>query len=116
MRVHRFALPALAAVALGAALALAPPARATDPLVELRFAAHRFTPQKLAVAAGRAFTIRVVNASTETIEFESFALNRETVIQPGQSVAVHLPGLTRGSYDFYDDFHQDVPQGAIVAQ
>jgi hypothetical protein len=29
---------------------------------------------------------------------------------------VHLPALSVGSYDFYDDFHQDVPEGSIVAQ
>ena len=28
---------------------------------------------------------------------------------------MRLPALSAGSYDFYDDFHQDVPQGSIVA-
>jgi len=50
------------------------------------------------------------------LEFESFSLNRETVVEPGQSITVRLPALSPGSYDFYDDFHQDVPEGSIVAK
>jgi len=37
-------------------------------------------------------------------------------VQPGETIAVRLPALTAGSYDFYDDLHQDVPQGSIVAK
>ena len=66
--------------------------------------------------AGQPLTIQVVNVSKETIEFESFKLNREKAIQPGETIVVHLPALSAGSYDFYDDFHQDVPQGSIVAK
>lgn len=91
-------------------------AHADNRPVELRFEGNRFSPASLSVPAGRAVTIRVVNASKETIEFESFRLNREKAIQPGEAVAVRLPALSAGSYDFYDDFHQDVPQGSIVAK
>ncbi|MGH7880856.1 MAG: cupredoxin domain-containing protein, partial [Candidatus Binataceae bacterium] len=49
-------------------------------------------------------------------EFESFKLNREKAISPGETMIVHLPALSAGSYDFYDDFHQDVPEGSIVAK
>ena len=66
--------------------------------------------------ANQAMTIQVVNASNETIEFESFKLNREKSMTPGETITVRLPALSPGSYDFYDDFHQDVPQGSIVAK
>ena len=84
--------------------------------VELRYANHRFMPASVKVPADRALTLRVVNASKQTIEFESFKLNREKVITPGEAVVVRLPALSPGSYDFYDDFHQDVPQGSIVVR
>jgi hypothetical protein len=29
---------------------------------------------------------------------------------------VRLPALRAGSYDFFDDFHPDVPEGTIVAE
>jgi plastocyanin len=83
---------------------------------EIRFEKHKFTPQTLTVPSGQKLTIKVVNASNETIEFESFKLNREKVVTPGQTITVHLPELSAGAYDFYDDFHQDVPEGSIIAK
>ena len=70
----------------------------------------------LTVPAGEPLQIKVTNASAERIEFESFKLNREKVVDPGACVTVKLPALKAGSYDFFDDFHPDVPEGAIVAR
>jgi len=90
---------------------------AADPaILEIRFENHRFTPQSLTVPAGAPLEIKVTNASGERIEFESFKLNREKVVEPGASVIVRLPALRAGTYDFFDDFHADVPEGAIVAK
>ncbi len=97
-------------------LAVAAVAHAEDSVRELRFENHRFVPQSLTVPAGQPFSLKVVNASNETIEFESFKLNREVAMTPGETITVRLPALGPGSYDFYDDFHQDVPQGAIIAR
>jgi hypothetical protein len=83
---------------------------------EIRFESHGFTPRSLVVPAGHPVRIRVINASAERIEFESFKLNREKVIEPGKEVTVDLPPLKAGKYDFYDDFHADVPEGEIVAK
>ena len=101
----------IAAVAGSAAAA-----RAQDSVTEIRFDNHHFAPQTLTVPAGQPLTIKVVNSSKETIEFESFKLNREKAIEPGETITVRLPALSPGSYDFYDDFHQDVPQGSIIAK
>jgi hypothetical protein len=106
-------LTAMAAAAI--ALAWVGGARAQDEQ-QIRFENHKFIPQTLSVPSGQKLTIKVVNASQETIEFESFKLNREKVVTPGQTITVHLPELSAGAYDFYDDFHQDVPQGSIVAK
>jgi hypothetical protein len=102
-------LAALVIVALGTA---AYGAAAT----ELRFENHQFTPRNLEVPSGHPLVIKVLNASKETIEFESFKLNREKVVEPGETITVRLPALSPGTYDFYDDFHQDVPQGIITAK
>jgi plastocyanin len=114
MLCRKFLAPALLLI-VAAGLATSS-ARADNSAVELRFEGHRFLPANLTVPAGEAFTIKVVNASNETIEFESFRLNREKAVQPGEAVVVRLPALSAGSYDFCDDFHQDVPQGSIVAK
>ena len=83
---------------------------------EIRFENHQFSPLTLTVPAGQPLHLKVINASNETIEFESFKLNREKAILPGEVITVGLPALSNGSYDFYDDFHQDVPEGSIVAK
>jgi hypothetical protein len=95
-------------------LAIAAPADET--VMELRFENRKFIPQTLNVPANRPFKIRIVNASKEAIEFESFKTNREKVVGPGETVVVPMPALKPGSYDFYDDFHRDVPEGTIVAK
>jgi Cupredoxin-like domain len=84
--------------------------------LEIRFENHKFSPQTLVVPADRALQITVLNLSSERIEFESFKLNREKVVEPGASITLKLPPLRAGSYDFFDDFHSDVPEGAIIAK
>ena len=97
-------------------IALASRAQAEDVVVELRFENRRFIPQTITVMANQPFKIKITNSSKEAIEFESFKLNREKVVGPGESVFVLVPALRPGSYDFYDDFHQDVPEGTINAK
>ncbi len=110
----KFRLAALFVIAAHAGAAAA--AGAQDGVSEIRFNNHHFAPQTLSVPAGQPLMIKVVNSSKETIEFESFKLNREKAVEPGETINVRLPALSRGSYDFYDDFHQDVPQGSIIAK
>jgi hypothetical protein len=84
--------------------------------VEIRFIEHHFVPSKLVVPANQPLLLTVVNSSRERIEFESFKLNREKVVEPGSAIVVHLPALSAGSYDFFDDFHGDVPEGEIISK
>ena len=114
MAARKFLVPALALFVVICIATAA--AHADSNAIELRYEGHHFSPANLTVPAGEAVTIKVVNASNETIEFESFKLNREKAVQPGEAISVHLPALSAGSYDFYDDFHQDVPEGNIVAK
>jgi heme/copper-type cytochrome/quinol oxidase subunit 2 len=83
---------------------------------EIRFENHRFTPQSLVIPAGRQVQIKVINSSAERIEFESLKLNREKVVEPGQALTMKLRPLAAGKYDFFDDFHADVPEGEILAR
>ena len=88
----------------------------TENTIEVRYEQHRFTPNKIEVRAGRPLVLTITNASAERIEFESFKLNREKVITPGETLVLRFPALREGAYDFYDDFHQDVPEGVIRAR
>ena len=106
---------ALAAAAIGG-LALAVPTFAYAIDTELRFQDGRFTPSSIVVAANTPFKMRVVNAGKAAIEFESFELHRERVVQPSETITVHMPSLAPGAYKFFDDFHRDVPEGVITAK
>jgi len=106
----------LSFIALTVSFQGASPSNIPGKLPEIDFSNHHFSPQTLVVPAGQPLQIKVVNSSREKIEFESFSLNREKVIEPGESIAVRLPALRAGSYDFFDDFHPDVPEGVIVAE
>ncbi len=103
---------AIAAAFVGATALAGPDADAPA----LSFRDGHFEPASLTVPANAPLALRVTNLSGEAIEFESFRLNRERVVSPGGTITVQLPALAPGTYDFYDDFHQNVPEGSIVAK
>ena len=115
LRLRRFAATALAA---GFLMMVFPPAAtvaANDTTTQLKFEGGHFAPASFNVTAGAPVKLTVLNNSDSAIEFESFELNRERVVQPGASITVLLPKLDPGNYHFIDDFHHDVPQGTITA-
>jgi Cupredoxin-like domain len=83
---------------------------------EIRFDNGRFEPLQLVVPANVPFSVRVTNADKAAIEFESFELHRERVVRPGQTITVLMAPVAPGSYKFFDDFHHDVAEGAILAK
>jgi uncharacterized cupredoxin-like copper-binding protein len=83
---------------------------------QLKFANGHFEPASFNIAAGMPIKLTVMNQGDTPIEFESFELNRERVVQPGHSITVPLPKLDPGQYHFFDDFHHEVAQGTITAQ
>lgn len=91
--------------------------RADDEVLPvIRFHDGTFEPDELVVKAQTPFRLRVVNATQEAIEFESFELNRERVVLPGAEIVVYLPALDPGSYKFFDDFHHGAGEGTITAK
>ena len=84
--------------------------------IQIKLLKGHFEPQTLTVPAGQPLVLSVSNVTDKTAEFESFKLNREKVVEPGQTITVRVGPLSPGSYDFYDDFNQSVPQGSIVAR
>src|SRR5437868_1038670 len=81
---------------------------ADDLTFTITFKDHHFEPQQLELPPHKKIVLKIENQNSETIEFESFKLNREKPIEPGKSIEVYLPELSPGHYDFYDDFHKDV--------
>lgn len=99
-------------------LACLPILAAADDLftVKLEAADGRFTPSKLVVPAGKKIKIEIHNTGKTPLEFESRELRKEKVLGPGSSSFVVIAPLSKGQYNFFDEFHQDIGQGVIVAQ
>jgi len=111
---HRTALVALASIALLARFA--PPARAADSSSQLRFAHGTVEPASLTIPANAPMQLQVTNAGDAAVEFESFELHRERVVQPGQTITVYIPALAPGTYPFFDDFSHGATTGEIVSR
>jgi hypothetical protein len=78
---------------------------------------HKFQPEQLQVPAGVKFKLMVRNDDPTAEEFESFELNREKVVPPGQEIPVFLGPLDAGrQYPFFGDFHRDTAKGVLVAK
>jgi heme/copper-type cytochrome/quinol oxidase subunit 2 len=102
--------------AWAAALGASAVTRADEGPLELKLANGRFEPAQLVVPANTPFKVKVTNASDAAIEFESFELNRERVVPPGESATVNFPSLDSGTYKFFDDFNSNTAPGEIVVR
>lgn len=94
----------------------AAPSRAADDSSELRFSRGSVEPVRLTIPANAPVKLQVTNAGDAAVEFESFELHRERVVQPGQTITVYIPGLAPGTYQFIDDFSHGATSGEIVAR
>ena len=99
-----------------AAFAMPSTSRAADDYSRLSFQNGRVEPANLTLPANTPVKLQVTNAGDAVIEFESFELNRERVVQPGQTITVNLPPLSPGSYAFVDDFSDGAVKGQIVSR
>ena len=90
-------------------------AKSRRPEAHRRNAAQRRAALVHEAPSGARVRLEVTNRTAAAIEFESFELNRERVIQPGQTAAVYVSGLGPGRYEFFDDFHQQ-RRGALLVR
>ncbi|HZC47241.1 MAG TPA: cupredoxin domain-containing protein [Candidatus Acidoferrum sp.] len=93
-----------------------PSAYADGDSSQLRFRAGAVEPASLTLPANTPVKLKVVNAGDAAIEFESFELHRERVVQPGQTITVNIPALPPGTYSFVDDFSHGAVKGEIVSR
>jgi hypothetical protein len=93
-------------------------AHADDPEQEIHIVIkdHLFSPSEVKVKANTKIKLLVRNEDPTAEEFESFSLNREKIIRPGQTGTIFLPPLKPGSYDFFGEFNPNTAKGRIVAE
>jgi Cupredoxin-like domain len=102
-----FAIPVL--------LALAVPALAADPVVDITLKDHQYVPSEVPVPAGVKLQLLIKNEQPVNAEFESSVLHREKVVTAGGQVTLSVGPLAPGSYEFFDDFHKET-RGHLVAK
>ena len=94
---------------------LAAPAFADDPTVTITLKDHQFVPSEIPVPANVKVQLLVKNDQQVTAEFESNSLHREKIVQAGAQITVFVGPLDPGSYEFFDDFHNET-RGHLIAK
>lgn len=77
---------------------------------------QKFEPAQLTVPANTKFKLYVTNADATPSEFESNEFNREKIVLPNSTITVFIGPLDKGSYKFFDDFHQDTGKGVLIVE
>ncbi len=77
---------------------------------------HKFDQAELKVPAGIKFKVLVTNKDATPSEFESNDFNREKIVLPKSTITVFIGPLDKGTYKFFDDFHQDTGNGVLIAE
>jgi hypothetical protein len=94
---------------------LSAPALADDPVVTITLNDHQFAPSEVPVPAGVKVKLLVRNEQQMAAEFESNSLHREKIVNAGGEITVFVGPLDAGSYEFFDDFHNDT-RGHLIAK
>lgn len=88
-------------------------ATAADYTLEIRNGA--FSPATLEVPANEKVHLTVRNNETVEAEFESYPLDREEKIDPGEQTELYVGPLEAGAYEFFDDNNPDA-KGILIAK
>ena len=92
------------------------PALADDPTFKIDIKDGVITPLEMEVPANARIRLEVTNSGTSPAEFESVQLKKEKVIAGGNTSVMVIRNLDPGTYDFFDDFHIDMPHAKITAK
>jgi hypothetical protein len=76
---------------------------------------HRFQPAEIHAPAKVPIELRVKNLDPTPMEFESVSLRVEKVVTGNSEGIIRLRPLEPGSYNFFDDFHQET-NGVLVVR
>jgi cupredoxin-like protein len=108
-RMRRFVLIILILIATTAS------GLAADPQVLISIKDHQFVPSDVPIPAGVKVELIIKNEQTVNAEFESTSLHREKIVTAGGQISVFVGPLDPGSYEFFDDFHNDT-RGHLIAK
>src|SRR5689334_12244282 len=89
-----------------ASFSFASTALADDATLVLELKDHKSSPAKPTVPANARIKVTVKNLDATPAEFESQDFDAEKVVPGGGEITVNIGPLDAGTYDFYDEYHQ----------
>jgi len=92
------------------------PAQAAEPSVSLELKAHHFTPAVVTIPANTRVRFVVKNADPTPAEFESDDFKAEKVLPSGQEVSIFIGPLKPGTYEFHDEYNEDVSKSRLIVK
>jgi hypothetical protein len=91
-------------------------ALADDATLVLELKDHKFTPASPTIPANTRVKVTVKNLDPTPAEFESRDFDAEKVIPPNGEITVNVGPLDPGSYDFYDEYHEQESTTQLTVQ
>lgn len=85
-----------------------------SPSYHLTITDQGFKPEKIEIPTGKRVQLKVQNHRKLPSEFESYDLNRETLVPAGNTISVWIGPLDPGHYQFFDDFNPGKTGHVIV--
>ena len=77
---------------------------------------HKFTPSELTIPANIRVRLVVKNLDATPAEFESDDFKAEKIIPAGGEGVLLIGPLKPGSYEFHDEYHEDVSKSRLIAK
>jgi hypothetical protein len=99
-----------------ALLSFGPAALADDATLVLELKDHKFNPGNPTIPANTRVKVTVKNLDPTPAEFESQDFDAEKVVPGNGQVTVNIGPLDPGSYDFYDEYHQQESTTQLTVQ
>lgn len=112
MNIKRSLITSLMIAGIG--MLVVPAAHAAEPVAVSVKDGH-FIPADINVPAGEKIRLNVQNNDQDTVEFESYSMDREVKIKPGTTAEIYVGPLKPGSYDIFDDKNPD-NKGQVIAK
>jgi hypothetical protein len=103
-------------IALGLIGGLVPAASAEEATLTLTLKNHKFDPLEPVVPAGVRVKLTATNADDSPAEIESGDFKLEKVVPPGKTVTVTIGPLKPGTYELYDEYHEDESKTKLTAK
>jgi hypothetical protein len=84
--------------------------------IPLSYKDKKFDPAEISAPANTPIVIKLKNADTKAMEFESKTLKVEKVVAGGSDVTINVRAQKAGRYEFFDEYNEKTARGTLVVK